>query len=82
MRRNHFLVALKLRSSITCRANLAEAMENPVWRSNRSAIEHGLQVNATLVYEAESVKAAAAISAAKNRLGELLRNLGLEWIED
>ncbi len=50
---------------------------------NRSAgVERGLQVNATLVYEAESVKPAAAISSAKNRLSELLRNLGLEWIED
>lgn len=50
---------------------------------NRSAeVEGGLQVNATLVYEAESVKPTAAISAAKNRLSELLRNLGLEWSED
>ena len=50
---------------------------------NRSAgVERGLQVNATLVYEAESIKPAAAISAAQNRLGELLRNLGLQWIED
>ena len=50
---------------------------------NRSAgVEPGLQVNATLVYEGEAVQPSAAISAAKNRLGELLRNLGLEWIED
>jgi len=50
---------------------------------NRSAVVgRGLQVNATLVYEAESVKAAAAISAANSRLGELLRNLGFEWIDD
>lgn len=50
---------------------------------NRSAkIEGGLQINATLVYEAESVKPATAISAAKNRLGALLRDLGLQWTED
>ena len=50
---------------------------------NRSAdVERGLQVNATLVYEAESVRPAAAISAARNRLSELIRNLGLEWSED
>jgi hypothetical protein len=50
---------------------------------NRSAeVEGGLQVNATLVYEAESVEPAAAISAAENRLGELLRALGLQWTED
>ena len=50
---------------------------------NRSAgVERGLQVNATLVYEAASMKPAAAISAAQSRLGELLRNLGFEWIED
>jgi len=50
---------------------------------NRSAkVERGLEVNATLVYEAESSRLASAISAARNRLGELLRNLGLEWTED
>ncbi len=50
---------------------------------NRLAgMKRGLEVNAALVYTAESVKPADAISAAKNRLGELLRNLGLEWIED
>ncbi|SPF41766.1 hypothetical protein SBA4_2790005 [Candidatus Sulfopaludibacter sp. SbA4] len=50
---------------------------------NRSAeVECGLQVAATLVYEAESVKPEAAILAAKDRLSELLRNLGLEWIDD
>jgi hypothetical protein len=46
------------------------------------AVESGLQVNATLVYEAASIKAAEAITAARNRFGELLRNLGFEWIED
>lgn len=50
---------------------------------HRSAdVERGLQVNATLVYEAESLKPAAALSAARNRLGELLRYLGFDWIED
>lgn len=50
---------------------------------NRSAEgERGLQVNATLVYEAESVKPEAAISAAENRLGDLLRDLGLQWTEE
>lgn len=50
---------------------------------NRSAeVDRGLQVNATLVYEAASIKPAEAISAAQSRLGELLRNLGLDWIED
>jgi len=45
-------------------------------------VEHGLQVNATLVYEAESVKPAAAVLSAHNRLRELLRNLGLKWVEE
>jgi hypothetical protein len=50
---------------------------------NRLAgVKRGLEVNATLVYSAESLKPVEAISAAKNRLSELLRNLGLEWIED
>ncbi len=49
---------------------------------NRSAeVEGGLQVNATLVYEAGSVQPAAAISAAHRRLDELLRDLGLQWTE-
>ena len=50
---------------------------------NRSAgIEGGLHVNATLVYEAESVNSGSALCAARSRLGELLRNLGLQWTED
>ena len=49
---------------------------------NRSAaIDRGLQVNATLVYEAHPVKSATLISNAKSRLLELLRNLGLDWME-
>jgi hypothetical protein len=50
---------------------------------NRSGeVDGGLQINATLVYEAEFIKPEAAISAARNRLGELLRTLGLQWTED
>jgi hypothetical protein len=50
---------------------------------NRLAgVERGLEVNATLVYTAESLKPAEVISAAGARLGELLRSLGLEWIGD
>jgi hypothetical protein len=50
---------------------------------NRSGqVDGGLQVNATLVYEAEAIKPDEAISAAKDRLGELLRTLGLQWTED
>lgn len=50
---------------------------------NRSAaVERGLQFNATLVFEAQSVKPAASLSAAENRLRELLRGVGLEWAED
>jgi hypothetical protein len=50
---------------------------------NRSAhVEGGLQVTATLVYEAESVKPSLALSTARTRLGELVRDLGLQWAED
>jgi len=50
---------------------------------NRSTdVERGLQVNATLVYEAQLLKVAAAISAARDRFDELLRNLGLDWIQE
>jgi hypothetical protein len=50
---------------------------------NRSdGVEHGLQVSATLVYEAGSLKPAAAVLSAYSRLRELLRNLGLECVED
>jgi hypothetical protein len=56
--------------------------ESSLVLNRSSGTERGLQVNAALVYEGETVKPAAAISAAKNRLGELLRNLGLEWIEN
>ncbi|MGO4879269.1 MAG: hypothetical protein ACLP59_00430 [Bryobacteraceae bacterium] len=48
---------------------------------NRSQIDDGLQVNATLVYEAESKNPAAALQAANDRLRELLGNLGFEWID-
>jgi hypothetical protein len=49
---------------------------------NRSAQGSGrLQITATLVFEAESFKPAAAVTAAAERLSELLRNLGFEWIE-
>ena len=47
---------------------------------NRSAVvERGLQINATLVYVAESIEPAVTISAAQSRLDELLRSLGLQW---
>lgn len=46
---------------------------------NRSAVvEHGLQINATLVYEDHELKPAAVISVAQARLAELLRNLEFE----
>jgi hypothetical protein len=50
---------------------------------NRSVfVERGLQVNATLVYEAQAGKAAPTISAAQQRLRELIRSIGLDWTED
>lgn len=50
---------------------------------NRSyGAEHGLQVSATLVYEAESVKPEASVLSAYNRFRELLGNLGLASAED
>ncbi len=49
---------------------------------NRSAaVEHGLQVNATLVFEGAGVKERAPIPAAWRRLDQLLRNLGFDWTE-
>lgn len=50
---------------------------------NRSArVEGGLQVVATLVYEAQSLRVTVALSAASSRLSELLGRLGIEWLED
>ncbi|HME07861.1 MAG TPA: hypothetical protein VKG25_12470 [Bryobacteraceae bacterium] len=50
---------------------------------NRSVgLNHGLQVDATLVYEAQVVAPAVALSSAQTRLGELLLQLGVDWIED
>jgi hypothetical protein len=50
---------------------------------NRSdGVDTGLQVNATLVYEAGALKPASLVSNAMARHSELLRNLEFEWIED
>jgi hypothetical protein len=54
--------------------------ESSVVLNRSSAVEHGLQVNATLVYEGRTVPTEPSV--AQNRLIELLQTLGLEWTKD
>jgi hypothetical protein len=50
---------------------------------NRSeVVERGLQVNAILTYEGDTLKPTTSFSTARKRLSELLRSLGLEYTED
>jgi hypothetical protein len=50
---------------------------------NRSnGVDDRLEVDATLVYQAQALQPSEALAAAHSRLGELLRQLELHWIED
>jgi hypothetical protein len=57
-------------------------VESSLVLNHAGGIEHGLEINATLVFEASVVKPAASIAAARNRFRELLQCLQLQWTED